>query len=54
MAQSLTINKWGNSLAFRIPSYVARSLELKAGDKVKFHCRDNLILLAANFIGLKK
>lgn len=45
MAQILTVNKWGNSLALRIPSYVAQGLELKAGDKVKLLYKENLILL---------
>ena len=45
MAQSLQINKWGNSLALRIPSYVTHSLELKAGSKVKLHFKENIILL---------
>lgn len=45
MAQSLKVNKWGNSLALRIPSYVAHSLELKAGDEVKLRYKENIILL---------
>ena len=45
MAQSIKVNKWGTSLGIRIPSYVARSLELKAGDKVQLHYKENIILL---------
>lgn len=45
MAQLLKVNKWGNSLALRIPSHVAHSLELKAGDEVKLRYKENIILL---------
>lgn len=45
MAQLLKVNKWGNSLAPRIPSNVAHSLELKAGDEVKLRYKENIILL---------
>lgn len=30
----MKVAKWGNSLAVRIPSDVARALDLKAGDEV--------------------
>lgn len=30
----ITISKWGNSLGFRIPSNIVKSLELKDGDKL--------------------
>lgn len=45
MAQSIIVNKWGNNLAVRIPSYVAELLELKPGSKVKLYYRDNIILI---------
>mgnify|MGYP000897706879 CR=1 FL=1 len=48
MAQSISINKWGTSLGIRIPSYVAHSLDLKAGDKVRLHFKENIILLEVN------
>lgn len=45
MAQVLKINKWGNSLALRIPGFVVQSLELKPGGKVRLHVKENLLLL---------
>jgi antitoxin MazE len=33
----MKVAKWGNSLAVRIPAYVANALELKEGDDVQVH-----------------
>ncbi len=48
MAQSLVVNKWGNSLAIRLPGYVTHSLDIKAGDKIRLHFKENIILLEVN------
>lgn len=45
MAQAGIINKWGNSLAFRIPSYVVHHQDIKPGDKVSFYYNGNFILV---------
>lgn len=37
----MQIAKWGNSLAVRIPTNVAKSLELKAGDEVEIVASPN-------------
>ena len=32
-----TVLKWGNSLAFRIPSAIAKQMEIGEGAEVEFH-----------------
>ncbi|MBI4604481.1 MAG: AbrB/MazE/SpoVT family DNA-binding domain-containing protein [Planctomycetes bacterium] len=40
-----TIQKWGNSLAVRIPSAVARRAELRAGTEVEVVARKDAIIV---------
>lgn len=39
------ISRWGNSLGVRLPQFVARSANLKAGDPVTISLRDGEIIL---------
>lgn len=45
MAESIIVNKWGNSLAIRIPKYVERNLGIHVGDRIKLYYKDNIVLL---------
>lgn len=47
MAQIVKINNWGKSLALRIPSSVAHYMDLKAGDTLRLHYKENCIILEA-------
>ncbi len=38
-----TIQKWGNSLALRIPKTIANEIELKQGDSVQIEVTDGLL-----------
>ena len=40
-----TAQKWGNSLAVRIPRTVAQDIQLKAGSLVALTVRDGLLLV---------
>lgn len=42
---SFKISKWGNSLAFRIPSSIGRSLKLKEGTSIKLETGNNTLIL---------
>lgn len=42
-----TIQKWGNSLGVRIPSFIAKDLELKNGTSVEIREEDNKIIIQA-------
>jgi antitoxin MazE len=43
-----TVQKWGNSLALRIPSAVARQLQVESGDAVELKIdKDRLMIRAA-------
>ena len=44
---TLTVQQWGNSLAVRIPSAVARSAGLKLGQPVKLTAQQSKVLVAA-------
>jgi antitoxin MazE len=54
MARSatLTVQRWGNSLAVRIPASVARSARFKVGQPVEVSCQDSGVLVRA--IGVPK
>ena len=39
------IQKWGNSLAIRIPSSLSKELDLRAGTKVNIDLEDDQIIL---------
>ena len=41
----LTVQKWGNSLAVRIPSAIARSAGFKAGQAVQVSARNDGVLV---------
>jgi len=49
MAKSaeLKIQKWGNSLAVRIPSSIARRAGFRAGQPVRVSARDSSVLVSA-------
>jgi antitoxin MazE len=49
MAKSamLTVQKWGNSLAVRIPAAVARSARFRVGQPVEVSAQDSNILVKA-------
>lgn len=51
-AATLTIQQWGNSLAVRIPSAVARSARFKVGQPVEVSAQDSNVLVKA--IGVPK
>lgn len=40
-----TIQKWGNSLAVRLPSGVMREQSLRAGTRVSVHAEDGCIVI---------
>jgi len=40
-----TIQKWGNSLGVRIPSFIAKDLSLKNGSSVEIIEEDNKIII---------
>ena len=42
---NLTIQKWGNSLAIRIPSVIARSAHLAAGQIVELIVQDSTLVI---------
>lgn len=42
---AVVISRWGNSLGVRLPQFVARSANLKAGDPVTVTLRDGEIIL---------
>ena len=42
---TLTVQKWGNSLAVRIPAPVARSAHLRAGQPVEVSAQDSNVLV---------
>jgi antitoxin MazE len=49
MAKSatLTVQRWGNSLAVRIPAAVARSARFKVGQPVEVSAQDSNVLVKA-------
>lgn len=49
MAKSamLTVQRWGNSLAVRIPSAVARSARFRVGQPVEVSAQDSNVLVRA-------
>ena len=44
---TLTVQQWGNSLAVRIPSAVAKSAGFKLGQPVKVSAQDSRVLVTA-------
>ena len=42
---SQAILKWGNSLAFRIPSAIAKQMEIDAGAKVEFRIEGKQLIV---------
>ncbi|WP_322906663.1 AbrB/MazE/SpoVT family DNA-binding domain-containing protein [Paenibacillus campi] len=44
-----TIKKWGNSLAVRIPTDIAKSLEFVDGTEVRIEHKDNQIVITPVF-----
>ncbi|HEX8463985.1 MAG TPA: AbrB/MazE/SpoVT family DNA-binding domain-containing protein [Abditibacterium sp.] len=40
-----TVQKWGNSLAVRIPKALARELELRSGSEVELSSEDGALIL---------
>ncbi len=44
-ASVLTVQKWGNSLAVRIPSAIARSAGFKAGQPVQVSAQNSGVLV---------
>jgi antitoxin MazE len=42
---AITISQWGNSLGVRLPQFLARSANLKAGDTVTIDLRGDEIVL---------
>lgn len=47
MAKPVKIKKWGNSLAIRIPYYVAHQIGVKEGDTVRMIVHHNTITISA-------
>jgi antitoxin MazE len=43
----LTVQQWGNSLAVRIPSAVAKSVGFKVGQPVEISAQDAAVLVVA-------
>ena len=43
----LTLQRWGNSLAVRIPSTVAKSVGFKVGQPVEVSAQDSAVLVSA-------
>lgn len=44
---TLTLQRWGNSLAVRIPSAVAKSVGFKVGQPVEVSAQDSAVLVKA-------
>ena len=44
---TLTVQRWGNSLAVRIPSSIARSAGFKVGQPVEVSAQDSAVLVTA-------
>jgi antitoxin MazE len=44
---TLTLQQWGNSLAVRIPSGVAKSVGFKVGQPVEVSAQDSAVLVVA-------
>lgn len=44
---TLTLQRWGNSLAVRIPSSVARSAGFQVGQPVEVSAQDSAVLVSA-------
>jgi antitoxin MazE len=44
---TLTVQQWGNSLAVRIPSAVAKSVGFKVGQPVEISAQDSALLVVA-------
>ena len=44
---TLTLQRWGNSLAVRIPSSIARSVGFKVGQPVEVSTQDSAVRVAA-------
>ena len=44
---TLTVQQWGNSLAVRIPSAIAKSAGFKLGQPVKVSAQDSKVLVTA-------
>ena len=44
---TLTLQRWGNSLAVRIPAAVARSARFKVGQPVEVSAQDSNVLVKA-------
>ena len=44
---TLTLQRWGNSLAVRIPSSIARSVGFKVGQPVEVSAQDSAVRVAA-------
>ncbi len=44
---TLTLQRWGNSLAVRIPSSIAKAAGFKLGQPVKISAKDSTLLVAA-------
>jgi antitoxin MazE len=44
---ALTLQRWGNSLAVRIPASVARSVGFKVGQPVEVSAQDSAVLVSA-------
>jgi antitoxin MazE len=44
---TLTLQRWGNSLAVRIPAAVARSARFKVGQPVEVSAQDSNVLVRA-------
>ena len=44
-AATLTVQRWGNSLAVRIPAAVARSARFKVGQPVEVSAQDSNVLV---------
>lgn len=42
---SQAILKWGNSLAFRIPSAIAKQMEIEEGAEVEFRIEGNQLIV---------
>jgi antitoxin component of MazEF toxin-antitoxin module len=42
---SQTVLKWGNSLAFRLPSAIARQLEVREGAKVTYRVHGRRLII---------
>ena len=45
---NLKLQRWGNSLAVRIPSSVARSAGFKAGQPVRVSAQDSAVIVIAD------